>query len=79
LSLFAVETLNTGFDMAIIYQPLILDYGPLYPRIKRFLLNFIQARSPTSSHCVGGIFYSGFALALTLLASLRYWYATFII
>ncbi|KAJ7348848.1 hypothetical protein DFH08DRAFT_863617 [Mycena albidolilacea] len=27
LSLFAVETLNTGFDMAIMYQPLILDYG----------------------------------------------------
>jgi len=25
--LFAIETANTGFDMAIMYQPLILDYG----------------------------------------------------
>ncbi|KAF8191655.1 hypothetical protein K438DRAFT_1970634 [Mycena galopus ATCC 62051] len=26
-ALFAVETVNTGFDMAIMYQPLIKDYG----------------------------------------------------
>ncbi|KAJ6562261.1 hypothetical protein B0H19DRAFT_1143989 [Mycena capillaripes] len=27
LYLFVLETLNTGFDMAMMYQPLILDYG----------------------------------------------------
>ncbi|KAJ7891360.1 hypothetical protein B0H14DRAFT_1073779 [Mycena olivaceomarginata] len=27
LSLFSIETVNTGFDMAIMYQPLILNYG----------------------------------------------------
>ncbi|KAJ7238119.1 hypothetical protein B0H12DRAFT_100259 [Mycena haematopus] len=28
--LFVLETLNTGFDMAIMYQPLILEYEPDY-------------------------------------------------
>ncbi|KAJ7107244.1 hypothetical protein C8R43DRAFT_1140339 [Mycena crocata] len=48
LILFIIETANTGFDMAIMYQPLILQYGQqpnLFPL-------FFVTRAPPISVCV---------------------------
>ncbi|KAJ6630310.1 hypothetical protein B0H10DRAFT_2207988 [Mycena sp. CBHHK59/15] len=40
LALFILETSNTGFDMAIMYQPLILEYGSSYATIPASFILF---------------------------------------